>query len=81
MDKKLKESLNLEIERLGFKNEDFAPAIMVGAFWVSQRTYSEDEVKELVLKTIITFSSFSNDEMNKKLAEEFFEINKKYLAQ
>ena len=79
MDKGLKESLDLVMESMDLK--DFASTFKTGAVWMSQRTYSEDEVRELVLKTVNTFSSFSSEEFNKKVAEEFFEINKKYLAQ
>lgn len=79
MDNKLREALDSFIE--GLEVKEYGTAIMSGAVWMSQRTYSEDEVKDLVLKTVSTFSALFSEEEKKKLAEEFFEINKKFIAQ
>lgn len=79
MNSKLKEALELEAEKL--EPSAFATAFRAGAVWMSQRTYSEDEVKDLVITTVSTFSALFSKEEKQRLAEEFFEINKKFLAQ
>lgn len=79
MEAKIKVALEFEVSKL--EPSDIALGFRTGATWMSQRTYSEDEVKDLVIKTVSTFSPFFEENFKKQVAEEFFEINKKFLAQ
>lgn len=79
MDRKLQEDLDLKLQELD--PSYMSHAFTHGAIWMSQRTYSEDEVRDLVLRTVSTFSAFHDEGFKKQIAEEFFEINKKFLAQ
>lgn len=79
MEVKIKVALELEAQKL--EPSDMATAFRIGANWMNQRSYTENEVKDLVIKTVSTFSPFFEESFKKKIAEEFFEINKKFLAQ
>jgi len=62
------ESNNYQALKLGFKE---------GAKWKSERSYSKEEVEDIVNKTVNIFCSYFSEDLKQKVATEWFEQFKK----
>ena len=52
-------------------------SFMAGAQWQARRSYSEEEVKALIIRAVDEFSAFHSNTLKMQCAEEFFDKNKK----
>lgn len=52
-------------------------AFINGAKWQAKRSYSEEEVENIVTKTVDTFCTIFDDNVKKRIAKEWFEQFKK----
>lgn len=78
-DKTLQDEINYWYEKTGsLTSEDivrraYSLGITTGAKWQQERMYSEEEVNQIVLKTVDKYSPIHSQELKMQIANEWFE--------
>ncbi len=57
--------------------DDVYQGFIRGAQWQAERSYTEEEVKALIIRAVDEFSAFHSNTLKMQCAEEFFDKNKK----